>query len=470
MVVAVVPFFGALVTTDIYVVSQADPVTEDQYVTATRGIVDGQIDGDLTIFTGDLTISGEVTGDVQVFSIGTVRVTATGRIGGSLRGVAPNVTIEGEVASDIFVAGASIVVEESGLVGRDVMSFGAVGRTEGSVGRDVRGRTYRNVVTGSVTGDIDIAAQNFEVGPTAVVDGDVLYRSPGEASIDPAATIAGTVTQLPAQSNFIYGIILSLANLVGFLAFVVAGIVVLMVLRGTGSRAAGAIVMSPIKTILLGIGALIVGPVIVVLLGATLVGLPVAIFLAMILAALVVVGAVPAVAAMGNRIMLGRGGLLGAFVLGAALWRLGIWLIPIVGGFLYLIALVWGTGGWIAGAIATRRKDPLPLALLPASMLPTASAIPAGWQPPLAPGAQPLDPEPEPEPDPTPDADPEPDPEPEASEPPPEPDPEPEVTEEREPITEPDPPAADIADTDDGDDDDPPDTDTWGLPNTRLRR
>lgn len=387
IIVGFVPVFGALVTTDIYFVPPDDPITEDQYVTSTRAIIDGVIDGDLTVFTGDLTIAGEVTGNVQVMSSGTVRVTETGRIGGALRGVAVNVSIEGVVGSDVFVAAASIVVEESGTVERDVMSFGGVARTEGSVGRDVRGRTYRNVVTGSVAGDIDVASQDFEIGPSAVVNGDVLYRSPGEAQISDGAQIDGTTTRLPAQSNFIYGIVLSLANVVGLLAFLVAGIVILMLLRGTGSRATGAIVMTPIRTFFYGLAAVLVGPALVVVLAATLVGLPLAMFLAMLIVAGLVLGPVPAITAFGNRIMFARGGLLGAFVVGAVLWRLGIWLIPVVGGFLYLIALVWGIGGWIAGGIANRRNDPLPLALLPATMLPTASTVPEDWEPPLAPVA-----------------------------------------------------------------------------------
>ncbi|MCB1245905.1 MAG: hypothetical protein KDB69_01405, partial [Acidimicrobiia bacterium] len=379
------PLVGALVTTDIYVVSAEDPVDEDVYVTATRAIVDGTIDGDLTVFAGDVTINGEVTGSIQVMSVGSVRVTDTGRVGGSISGAAVNVTVEGDVESDVFVAGASIVVEEGGAVGRDAMTFGGVARIEGSVGRDVRGRTYRTVVTGSVGGDIDIAAQRVEVGPTAVVEGDILYRSATDASIDPAATVGGTITQLPTQANFIYGIILSLADLVSLLAFVVAGIVILMAMRGTGSRATGAVIMTPIRTILYGLAAVIVAPALVVVLAATLVGLPLAIFVAMLIAAALVLGPVPAVAALGNRMMLGRGGLLGAFVLGAVVWRLGIWAIPLVGGVLYLVALVWGVGAWIAGAVASRRKDPLPLTLLPATMLPAPSTVPEGWQPPRAP-------------------------------------------------------------------------------------
>lgn len=381
------PLFGSLVTTNIFVVTKNDPIIEDVYVTSLRGVVDGVIDGDLTIFTGDLVINGEVTGSVHVFSSGSVTINEGARIGGSLRGAALNITVGGHIGADIFVSAASVVVEESGTVSRDVMAFGGALRVEGEVGRDLRGRMLRTVVDGHVVGDIDVATQHFEAGPTAVVEGDVLYRSPTGASIDEGAHIQGTTTRLPTQSNFIYGVILSLANIVGFLGFVLAGLVVLFVLRGSSSRATGAVVTQPIRSFLYGLVAVVVGPIAVVVLAATLVGIPLALMVVMAIVASIIVGPIPAVAALGNRVLMRKGGILAAFVIGAVVWRAGIWLIPVVGGILYVIALVWGVGAWIVGFIETRRNTDIPLALLPGALIPT-DTVPADWQPPLAPGAK----------------------------------------------------------------------------------
>jgi cytoskeletal protein CcmA (bactofilin family) len=379
------PIFGSLVTADFFVVSEDDPIVEDVYVTSRTAIVDGTIEGDLTIFTGNLTINGEVTGNVQVFSSGTVRINEGGRIGGSLRGAALNITVSGEVASDVFASAASVVVEEEGTVGRDVMAFGGVLRVEGDVGRDIRGRTARSVIDGSVGGDIDVASQKLELGSGAVVSGDVLYRSPVEASVGPGAQVSGTVTRLPAQSNFVYSVILTLANLVGFLGFLLAGLVALVLLRGSGSRATGAVLTKPIRSLIYGLIAVVVAPVSTVILAATLVGIPLAVLVVLIIVASFVVGPVPAIAALGNRVLGRRGGLLGAFVVGAVLWRFGIWAIPVFGGVLYIVALVWGIGAWIVGFIDTRRDVDIPLALLPASMT-APGGVPDDWTPPFAPG------------------------------------------------------------------------------------
>lgn len=379
---------GALVTTDRYIVTEDSPVVEDQYVTSLSGIVEGRIDGDLTIFTGSLSISGEVTGSVTVFATGPVTVTESGSVGGSLRGTASSLTVHGAVGSDVFVTAASTVIEERGVVGRDLMAFGGTARVEGTVARDVRGRMLRSTIDGSVGGDVDIATQSLSVGPAASIDGDVVYRSSADADIASTATVTGTVTRLPTQGNFLYGLILSVANVVGFLGFVAVGLVGLWIVRGTSARATGLVITKPIRSLLTGVLVVILVPLVVVLLAVTLVGIPLAVVVAALALVAFILGPVPAVTALGNRILFGRGGLFGGFLLGAVLWRLGIWLIPYVGAALYVIGLVWGVGAWALGIKATREREPVPVPLLPPGII-DSSASQEGWQPPLAPGASP---------------------------------------------------------------------------------
>lgn len=392
-----IPNFAALVTVDRYIVRVDDIVLEDQYVTSTSGQVEGIVEGDLTIFTGSLTITGEVTGSVTVFSFGRVTVAEGASIGGSLRGTAGSLDIAGVVAGDVFIGAASVVVEPGGVVGRDVMAFGGALTNNGEIGRDVRGRMMRASVGGSVGGDIHIATQSLDVDASGSVGGDILYRSPAEAEIDPSAEISGTITRLPARGNFLYGVIVSLAAVISFFGFIVAGFGALWLLRMSGSRAVGRVLTRPIRTLLVGFLTVMMLPVVVVVLAMTLVGIPLAVIGVLMGGVAFVIGPVPAVTALGNRILWNRGGLFGAFLVGAVVWRLAIWLIPVAGVFVYLLALVWGIGAWVTGLAAVRRGDPTPAALVPASMIVT-DKVPDDWEPPLAPRA--ATPESEAEPDP----------------------------------------------------------------------
>lgn len=242
----------------------------------------------------------------------------------------------------------------------------------------------RTEISGTVDGDVDIATQGLDITGTASIGGDVLYRSPGDADINASAQIDGTTTRLPTRGNFIYGVILSLATVISFLGFIVAGIVSIWLMRTSSSRAVGSVLRKPIRSFLAGIVTVLVFPALVIILAMTLVGLPLAAIGVLVGGIAFIVGPVPVVTALGNRAMLNRGGLFGGFVVGAVLWRLGIWIVPVVGGFIYLIALVWGIGAWVMGLAAARRGDPTPAVLLPASMI-AKDETPSDWEPPLAP-------------------------------------------------------------------------------------
>lgn len=385
LVLALAPVVASVVTTDLFIVAEGETVAEDMYVVSSSGRVEGTIDGDLVISTGDLIISGTVNGDVHAITYGSVRIEAGAVVEGSLRTVTPQVQIDGTVTSDLFVTGFGATVGETGSIGRDVIAFAGSVAIDGSVGRDVRGRSLRTSITGSVGNDVDIAVQDLTIASGASVGGDVLYRSTAEANVA-SGSVDGQVVQLPAQSNFIFGVILTLANIIGFLAFVVAGIVLLWLFRATGSAAVEAVEKHVIRTFLVGLLVLIGAPIAVLLLAATLVGLPLAIVLLIGMLLAFVFGPVPAVGAFGDVITRRKAGLFGAFVVGAILWRLGIWLIPIVGGLLYLSGLIWGTGGWVLAAWRIRGSRPAEREALPEAMLAKDDDdLPEDWEYPLPP-------------------------------------------------------------------------------------
>lgn len=384
MALALAPIVADVVTTDIFIVGVGATISEDVYVAAQSGTVEGTIDGDLVIVGGDLTISGTVTGSVNALSSGTIRVTETGRIDGALRAAARQVVVAGDVGEDLAATAVSTRIESGGGVGRDVVAFAAALTIDGGVGRDVRGRVFDVSISGDVGNDVDITVSRLTVGDEATIGGDVLYRSAGEAAIAEGATITGQIVRLPSSPNFLYGIILTLANIVSLLAFVVIGCVAIWLFRGSSARAVDAALRRPMRSLLTGLVAVVLTPVLIVVFAVTLVGLPLALALVVLMIVGLVLGPAPFVTAVGDRILRSKGGLFGAFVLGALLWRLGIWFIPWIGGFLFLVGLVWGVGAWIVGGWSQRNMSGEDIDLLPPAMR-LEDELPDDWDFPLPP-------------------------------------------------------------------------------------
>ncbi len=370
-----------VITTGAYIVTADEVENEDVYVAASSGSVEGVIDGDLAIVTGgDLAISGRVTGDVLVLSSGTVSVTGT--VEGSLRGAAREVAIEGTVQRDVAVAAISTRI--SGTVDRDALVFAASFGLSGDVGRDVKGRFVSGTIDGAVGHDVDVAVGDLELGRAAAVAGDIRYRSGSDASVEPTSQVGGQLARLPTRGSFFVELILTVATVLSFFAFLLAGIVLLWVFRATAPRAAGAVLRHPWQSLLVGGAAVLLLPFAVGFFAISLVGIPLAVALLLLIVLGLLFGPIPAVTALGTRMLRGRGGLYGAFLVGGIAWRIGIWLLPLVGLGLYLGGLVLGVGGWLIGAWEQRRIRSSRRAAGPAPAAVTATE-PEGWEAPLAP-------------------------------------------------------------------------------------
>jgi cytoskeletal protein CcmA (bactofilin family) len=381
-------FLADFVTTNIFIVAEGEIEAEDTYVASSSARIDGVIDGDLVISTSALRISGTVTGDVLVMTQGTVHI--TGEVGGSVRGAAREVIIEGSVAHDVAVA--AVATRLSGTVGRDALVFGGSLKIDGQVKGNVNGRLINATVDGKVGRDVDIAVGNLTLGPAAVVDGDVVYRSGSDADTSATAEVGGQFDRLPTRGSFGVELVLTLATILGFLAFLFAGVVLLWLFRATAPRAVGVIGERPLRAAAVGVAALIVLPVLALVMTITLVGAPVAIAVILLLVLALLFAPVPAVTALGSRLLRRlQWGLFASFVFGAVIWRLGIWLIPLVGFVLYLGALATGLGGWLI-AIWEQRRETMPADdLLPRQKAVIgAGAIPSpiDWDAPLAPGTR----------------------------------------------------------------------------------
>ncbi len=116
--------------------------------------VDGRIGGDAFVFAQTGIVGGAIEGDLYAF-VADMTIAETGSIGGAIHGSSGALTINGHVGGPIIYAAGAVMID------------------------------------GTVVGDVRIEAGELELGPNAVIEGDLRYESPRPATIDPAARVLG---------------------------------------------------------------------------------------------------------------------------------------------------------------------------------------------------------------------------------------------------------------------------------------
>lgn len=375
------PVVAEVLTPQIYILEANEVEDEDVYIAANSARIDGRIEGDLLIASGEIAIGGVVTGDV--FAITHGRIEVTGTVEGSVRALSRELAVPGTVAGDIAVASGTIRVP--GEVGGDVLLVAGSADITGTVGRDVLGRFLDGELDATVGGDVDISVRSLRVGPGSEVGGDLLYRADRDAAISGGASVQGQFERLPSRATFVVRVWLIGVTILSSLAFVITGMILFLVFRSTMARATGLVRTETWRTFWIGFLALIGLPLAAILFLFTVVGAPVGVLVMVLWLLGLAFAPVPAVTAAGDILLRGRGGIFGAFVVGAVVWRFGIWLIPLVGVLLYTAALMAGTGGIVLASWRQRRAGAGAAPLGPPRLGETVAGLPEDWEPPLAP-------------------------------------------------------------------------------------
>ncbi|OFW65235.1 MAG: hypothetical protein A2135_02810 [Actinobacteria bacterium RBG_16_67_15] len=331
-----------------------DVVTEDLYAFGDHVVIEGVIQGDLFVITGNLTITGRVEGDVLGLVGGPARI--GGEVTGSVRLAAVDLAVTGSVGDDLALVAAESTVE--GAVGRDVLAIAGSITIGGSVGRDVRAQVLRMTIDGPIARDVFARTGRLALEDEAVIGGDVLYKASSEARVDPAAAVNGRLTRRDVITPVWAKVASRLFVVFSLLGFVVAGVLAAWAFRGWSSRALTAAEQRPGRSAVIGLGILLVPPILVLPLFLTLVGIPVALVILIAWVCALFLGPLPAVTAAGKRLLRGRGGVAAALVVGTVLWRGAMWLLPLIALLLYLAALLVGLGAYGAAAWSLRREHP----------------------------------------------------------------------------------------------------------------
>jgi hypothetical protein len=329
-------------------------LAEDVY--AAGGTVDilATVEGDVLAAGGRVTVGERVSGDVMAAG-GVLSVRA--HVGDDVRLAGGDVTLGGTVGDDAIAAGGNVTLTPDGVVnGRAWFSGGRID-VAGSVGRELRAAGGRIVLSGQVHGNVELDGRTITLLDSAIIDGDLVYRSPREAGIASGATIRGTVRYEPVErhTGAVVAAVAGVGTLV-LLSLLVTGIALFLLFPRFIASAVTTIRAGPWTCLGLGLALFAATPVVISVLFMTVVGWLPALVLGVLYLLLLTAGFLTGaflvghlgVARRGNGGELSRARWLWSFSL-ALVMVVVLGLVPLLGQLLLFALMLLGTGALVLG-------------------------------------------------------------------------------------------------------------------------
>jgi hypothetical protein len=221
-------------------------------------------------------------------------------------------------------------------------------------------------IDGRVGGNVRVQVDTLRIGERATVDGSITYTSANEAQIASGAKVEGTVTQSRPERGpepLVTGPgALAIEWLRGLVGLLILGLFLVLFFPGFSRRAGETLVRSPLVTLGVGAGALIVLPIVAVLLfivgaliGGWWLGLVVLAFYFAALAVSIPIAAVGLGASL-LRVTRRPAHLVIALVVGLIV-LLVVAIVPVLGGIVLFVALLFGLGATAIAVVSGRGAE-----------------------------------------------------------------------------------------------------------------
>jgi hypothetical protein len=155
------------------------------------------VTGDVTAAGGRVVVEGEISDDVLAFG-GIVTIAA--RVHHDVRAAGGVIHLRGEIGEDAVLAGGHLALDRNVWIQGRALLAGKDIEVAGKVDQSVHAAASSIRVDGEIGGDAKLIGRSIEIGPNAIIYGNLDYRSPTQARIDASARILGTVTHVPLES------------------------------------------------------------------------------------------------------------------------------------------------------------------------------------------------------------------------------------------------------------------------------
>jgi cytoskeletal protein CcmA (bactofilin family) len=319
-----------------------DTVVKGSLLAAGNSVtVDGTVNGDLYCAGQTIIIRGTITGDVlcagQTLDI-------SGTVGGNIRSFGQILTIAASVKRNVVVAGQTVSIAPEAVITGELLAAGQTIHLNSFIG-----------------GDVNVAAQSVSLGEKAQIVGNFTYTSPKVVDEATGAAVAGKVSHLLPKKGVTKPFITSNnwmiqakqwpQNILGsIIFFYIVGAFVIWVAREKVVRITKQLLSRPLFDGLVGLFTLVVAPIIIVMVAITIIGIPVAIILAVCLVVMIILSRVYVAFAVGNKLSGAFGSedmnLFIQLMIGVIVTEI-VYKVPVLGWIVSGLTLFWGLGGLV---------------------------------------------------------------------------------------------------------------------------
>ena len=324
----------------------------------------GPVAGDAFVAGGQIALRAPVEGDAMLWG---GHVTVADKVGGNVYAGGANVVVDAPVAHNARLAGGRVEITRRGAIqGKATIAASSVSVT-GRVGRQLTVFANSVLLDGEVAGNVTVAAQELTVGPNARIIGKLSYHGPRAPNVSPQAVISGGVTQKPYEFDMErVQPWARVAAWVGLIAFTgglfLIGALGILIAPHASAAAGRALRGRPLASFGLGFALVVCAPIAAVMLMFTLIGIPLGFALLFAWPAIVLLGYLSGVMAIGDALAAavsrakgeaGRAwrilGLAAALVILVLLAG-----VPFVGWIIVTLLLFAGTGAMFFGLFGSR--------------------------------------------------------------------------------------------------------------------
>lgn len=327
-----------------------DEIVKDLHIAGNNIIVNADVRGDLLTAGNTVSIIGDV--ENSLFVVGG-DITVRGNIGHHARLIGNKITLSGgTISGDVFIAANQLVIAKEVTINGQLYASTNNLSLHGTVNGRVNLSGNEAVING-VTGNFLAKVNKLTINSSALINGNLEYRSRNQATVDPSAQITGETIFTQSKTS---GLGINYFTFIGIIgAFLLAWLLVRF-RRPMSMAILKRAVAQPLINIAIGAAVLLLVPIVTILLMFSIIGSPIGLLLLFLWIVALLVGSLFGKLVLGSWLMklltkeadykLDWQALLAGIVI-ANLWIF----IPIIGGVLESLVMLLGLGAVVAYAI-----------------------------------------------------------------------------------------------------------------------